>query len=58
MCAAGKGDMTSVAILLDAGANLDHTDRVGSTAVHAAACRDRLQVVQHLLSRGASLNKQ
>ena len=58
MCAAGKGDLTSVAVLLGAGANLDHKDRMGSTAVHAAACRGRLQVVQHLLSSGASLNKQ
>lgn len=58
MCAAGRGDVTSVAILVDAGADLDLTDRMGSTAVHAAACRGRLQVVQHLLSRGASLNKQ
>ena len=52
--AAKQGDLLTVKELLDAGVDIDRTGDMGCTALHYALSRDRKDVVDFLLSRGAS----
>jgi len=56
MSAAREGEAAAVAELLDAGADVNSTNRYGSTAVSAAAVNGHLEVVELLLDRGADPN--
>ena len=51
--ASGKGQYDIARFLLDAGADIDATDRFGSTALHAAAIVGKMRLVKLLLRRGA-----
>jgi len=54
--AARAGDVPAVERLLAAGADIDGTDRYGSTALAAASVNGHLGIVQLLLDRGADPN--
>ncbi len=56
MNAARRGDLEAVERLLDGGAEVDSTDRYGSTALAAAAVNGQREVVRLLLERGADPN--
>lgn len=51
--AAGHGHVETVRALLDNGADVNATDASGWTALHAAAYKGSLEVMQLLLERGA-----
>ncbi|UCH21207.1 MAG: WG repeat-containing protein, partial [Deltaproteobacteria bacterium] len=53
--AAGYGQMEAVKFLLEKGADLHATDKVG-TPLHWAAGRGQVEMVRFLLSRGADIN--
>ncbi len=58
-CAAWKGHVDAVRLLLDAGADIDaksQNDHYGDTALHAAAHGNQKDVVQLLIERGAKIN--
>lgn len=55
--AAERGDTKSVVAMLDANASLLHaTNDVNETALHTACRRQRVDVVKHLLARGARID--
>ena len=56
MDAARKGDTAVVQELLDAGANVNATDKHGGTAVMMAAVNGHTDTVQVLLDAGADIN--
>jgi len=56
MIAANRGHADVVAYLLDQGANIEHTDRNGDTALLLATYHPK--VVQLLIERGANINHQ
>ncbi|MDR2507372.1 MAG: ankyrin repeat domain-containing protein [Candidatus Accumulibacter sp.] len=52
--AAKQGDLMTVKSLLEAGVDVDRTGDMGCTALHYALSRDKKDVVDFLLARGAS----
>ena len=56
--AAKKGDVAKVKTLLAEGANIDHQDRRGLTALMWASMRGHVPVVEVLLAQGAKVNHQ
>ena len=56
LMAAGKGDVAAVADLLTKGANVNATNRYGTSALFIAADRANLELVKLLLDRGAEPN--
>ena len=54
--AAGLGDLTQAALLLDQGVAVDARDEAGRTPLMLAVARGRLEVVRLLLARGADPN--
>ena len=56
MIAARNGHREAVRALLEAGAEVDHADNDGCTALHAAAEEGHVEVIQTLLKAGADLN--
>lgn len=51
--AAEEGQIACVRRMLDAGAHIEHRDRLGFTALAMAVVKDRREVVKLLLARGA-----
>ncbi|MCJ1378861.1 hypothetical protein MMC17_001960 [Xylographa soralifera] len=56
-CAALRGGLQMVALLLSVGASIDDVDYVGRTPLHYAAIYDQKEVIRLLLDEGATLNK-
>ena len=54
--AASTGDAVAVARLLRSGANVNHADRKGATALHLAAAGGRLECLVRLLEAGAEVD--
>lgn len=54
--AAEKGDSAEIARLLDAGADINHRNVFGATALTVAACEGGLEACRTLLTRGANPN--
>ncbi|HRJ51973.1 MAG TPA: ankyrin repeat domain-containing protein [Candidatus Thiothrix moscowensis] len=54
--AARAGDTATVANMLQQGANIHHTSRVGESAMHAATAAGSLQTVIYLVNAGANIN--
>jgi ankyrin repeat protein/beta-lactamase regulating signal transducer with metallopeptidase domain len=58
LLAAGTGDLGEVRTLLDRGADVNHENDHGITALTQAAQRGQTNLVQELLARGAHVNHQ
>ena len=56
MLAAWSGNLTTVKMLLDAGADIDFLDGEGKTALIWAALLERDDVVRYLLDKRASID--
>jgi ankyrin repeat protein len=52
--AAGEGNMAMVVKALEQGADINHKDFDGRTALHFASAEGRDEVVVHLISKGAA----
>jgi len=55
--AVGHDQLSAIKVLINAKANLDNVDSVGDSAVHFAAGYGKVEVLEHLLARGASASK-
>jgi hypothetical protein len=55
--AASSGDEKAIALLLEAGAQLDHADRAGFTPLHFAVDGGHLHVAKSLLAAGAAVDQ-
>jgi ankyrin repeat protein len=55
--AARQGNLDVVRYLLERGANVDHADADGSTALHSAVNHGHLDVVRALIAGGADVNR-
>lgn len=55
--AASRGDAASLAVQIDAGADLDALDRFGQSALMLAARGGHLELVRGLIRAGADLDK-
>ncbi|MCB1967616.1 MAG: ankyrin repeat domain-containing protein, partial [Candidatus Accumulibacter sp.] len=53
--AAGRGDLTEIRALLDAGAEIDVTDALGRTPLHMAAFYGNPKTSALLIARGANI---
>lgn len=52
---AGRGNVAVASALIEAGADIDSTDKYGSTALHVAASFARFDIVQFLVAAGADI---
>lgn len=53
--AAAKGELEAVGVLLDAGVNINSTNRWGTTSLHSATRHGHMSVVKLLLDKGADI---
>jgi ankyrin repeat protein len=53
---AGRGEIEAIKAMIEAGANVNHIDPLGRTALHASTQQGHAEVVRVLLENGADPN--